>query len=429
MLIVEEPIPKVFISSPGVGPHIRNNVESLFEAGYLSGFATSFVDHPGSWLARSLKTIPGLSKNVSRRISPNVPWEFIATKPFGEVIRSLCSTVLSSPYLTHLAWQYFQPRFDSWASQRIGDADIAYIYEQCGEKTAEVAKALGRFVFVEQISQHHRYLKDVLKTIPQSGDSKERERAIQLCEDSAAWNIARDRELALADAVFCNSEFTRRTLIAAGTDETRIHTIPLGCPKVVTRNPPGSRVIFLHAGTESYRKGTSLLYETWRKIADRYPQSELWFAGSRSFEGELGLDLPGRVTRFGSLPQSELLVKMSQASVLVMPTLADGFGMVIAEGLSRGLPVITTDSAGASDLLVSGHAGGLVIPAGNADALVDAMAWCAENPRQLNEIGLAGQEIAENWQWEHYRYSYSQKIASVYTKLRAGSIVAKHSAT
>ena len=45
----------------------------------------------------------------------------------------------------------------------------------------------------------------------------------------------------------------------------------------------------------------------------------------------------------GSVPQPELFGAFEEADVLVFPTLADGFGMVVTEAFSRGLPVIATN--------------------------------------------------------------------------------------
>ncbi len=82
-----------------------------------------------------------------------------------------------------------------------------------------------------------------------------------------------------------------------------------------------------------------------------------------------GLD--GRVTFAGELSEEALDEEYDRADVFVLPSLFEGYGMVVAEALARGLPVVTTDTGGTADLLARG--GGIVCPPGDVAALTRAL--------------------------------------------------------
>ena len=98
-----------------------------------------------------------------------------------------------------------------------------------------------------------------------------------------------------------------------------------------------------------------------------------------------------------------------QASVFVLPSLADGFAMVISEAMSRGVPVITTENTGGPDVITPGK-DGWIVPAGDEEALVNQMKWCVENKHQVEEVGIKAIERAKQWQWSDYRAAVAQKI-------------------
>ena len=131
--------------------------------------------------------------------------------------------------------------------------------------------------------------------------------------------------------------------------------------------------------------------------------------------GSIGL--PERVLRpvpeglelMGSVPQVDLFAAFERADVLVFPTLADGFGLVVTEAFSRGLPVITTDKAGASDLVEHGR-NGLIIPAADSAALAEALRWCLDNRKALYQMRFHALETARRWQWPDYRRLLIAKI-------------------
>jgi glycosyltransferase involved in cell wall biosynthesis len=80
--------------------------------------------------------------------------------------------------------------------------------------------------------------------------------------------------------------------------------------------------------------------------------------------------------------------------------------MVATEAWSRGLPVITTDRAGAADLLRPGENGMLVRP-GDAGSIVECVEWCAAHRGELLRMREGALSTAARWQWSDYRAAHA----------------------
>jgi glycosyltransferase involved in cell wall biosynthesis len=224
----------------------------------------------------------------------------------------------------------------------------------------------------------------------------------------------------------CNSSFTKRTLVEAGVDTRKIEVLPLAFPPTDSSHAPGEGpVIFLNAGTQSATKGLHLLYRAWRELKFRETDAELWLVGKMVLPEALRRDLPGRVRIMNSLPHTELMQLYSQAAVFVLPSLADGFGMVVTEALSRGLPAIVSTTTGAADLIEHGKTG-FVIPPQDEHALQEQMRWCVEHRDRLPIMGREAADRAARWQWDDYRRSFA---AVIRRRLRDARDVIGHART
>ena len=92
------------------------------------------------------------------------------------------------------------------------------------------------------------------------------------------------------------------------------------------------------------------------------------------------LRLAKRVELVGDLGSAALGAEYDRADLFVLATLYEGFGMAVAEALARGLPVVSTATGAIADLV--GVDAGLVVPPGDAAALVEALT------RVLADAGL-----------------------------------------
>jgi glycosyltransferase involved in cell wall biosynthesis len=210
-----------------------------------------------------------------------------------------------------------------------------------------------------------------------------------------------------ADTVVANSEFTKRTYVAAGLDGAKVRVVPYGAPPPAPRDlalagpPAGGPLQLLWAGTFSIRKGAHYLLEAWHKN-NLGAHARLRIHGTIALPDRLLTPLPPGIEIGGSIPRDQLMEVYRQSDALVFPTLCDGFGLVVTEAFSRGLPVITTTCAGAADL-VQHNSNGLLVPAGDSDALARALAWCLDHRAELRAMREPALATAAAHQWADYR--------------------------
>ena len=77
-----------------------------------------------------------------------------------------------------------------------------------------------------------------------------------------------------------------------------------------------------------------------------------------------------------------------------------------------GLPVITTHNTGGPDVIGEGKEG-IVVPAGNAEALREKMEWFIKNPERTAEMGKAAHRKAKEFTWERYGAEYAKIVREV----------------
>ena len=136
---------------------------------------------------------------------------------------------------------------------------------------------------------------------------------------------------------------------------------------------------------------------------------ELHFCGVVTLPECLIKDSGPNVFFHGQVSAARIAEEYRSASVLLFPTLCDGFGMVVAEAFAHGLPVIATPNAGAADLVLPDKNGWLVPPA-DADALAERMEWCIGHKDALDAMRAHAQETARNWTWGHFRQSFATQL-------------------
>lgn len=100
--------------------------------------------------------------------------------------------------------------------------------------------------------------------------------------------------------------------------------------------------------------------------------------------------LQDKVSFTGWLSEADVTRTLTEAHVLAMPSFAEGLPMVVMEAMAAARPVIATYIAGTPELVQSGRTGWL-IPAGDAEALADAIRHAAALPtEELAQMGLVG---------------------------------------
>jgi glycosyltransferase involved in cell wall biosynthesis len=171
-----------------------------------------------------------------------------------------------------------------------------------------------------------------------------------------------------------------------GADDVRVIPSGVDLPAAVGAEEDPPEV--LYAGRLSTEKGVRELVAA----ADGLP---LVVAG----DGPLREEVPGAL---GFVPHDELERLYERAAVVACPSHREGFGVVCAEAMAYGRPVVAGDVGGLRDLVVHEETG-LLVPPGDVDALRAALQRLladAELRRRFGEAGRA--RIAEHFTWQRF---------------------------
>ncbi len=239
------------------------------------------------------------------------------------------------------------------------------------------------------------------------------------------------RVLKRADAIIASSPGYVESSPFLSRLRERVRVIPLGIDltpflgvsreraKRHRRRLLGNREvpIVLFVGRLRYYKGVDVLLRALAHV----PEAELWIVGTGP-QGEewkqlaRTLGLGERVHFLGDVPEGDLPLYYAAADLFVLPSVsrAEALGLVLMEAMASGIPVISTElGTGTSFVNVHGETG-LVVPAGDVQALAAAMRDLLAQPEVRARMGRAARERAMR---EFRADLMAARITEVYTDL------------
>lgn len=214
-----------------------------------------------------------------------------------------------------------------------------------------------------------------------------------------------DREIELADLIVVASSFVRKTFESQEIPAEKMIVIPLGASGDglmdggETHDLPSSELNVLFVGQITQRKGVSYLLDGFRTAAVQ--GSVLTFVGRPvgGIEHAIPNDLDIQVLPPRSREALGTLYR--DADVLVLPSLAEGFGLVAIEAMTCGTPCILSEKTFGHDVIEEG-VDGYVVPARDADAVAAKLRTLADDPALLEAMGAAARTKASMYTWDRY---------------------------
>lgn len=168
------------------------------------------------------------------------------------------------------------------------------------------------------------------------------------------------------------------------------------------------------------KKGLDVLLSVWEDICQYFPHWELLIAGpdyanyydlirKKISDGKLI-----NITCMGMLIGEAKASAFFESEFFVLPSYTENFGIVIAEALSAGLPVITTDATPWGELESLGI--GAVIPAVSHEALkINMLHFMAKSTSELSEMGAnAKKYVDEHYSWAPQAEKFNHCLEAIH---------------
>jgi starch synthase len=209
------------------------------------------------------------------------------------------------------------------------------------------------------------------------------------------------------DRIFTMSHYLRASFINDfGVPESKVTVIGAGVnvdsvPELAPRDFGARRILFV--GVDFQRKGGADVLQAFRTVHRAHPDARLHIVGPSTID--VPTDLRAVVTVHGFINKGEpegrirMDTLLREASLFVMPSLYEPFGIAPLEAMLYGVPCVLSNAWAFPEMVAPGVHGELV-PPGNANYLADTLIRLLDAPDELERMGIAGREqVIREYTW------------------------------
>lgn len=269
--------------------------------------------------------------------------------------------------------------------------DHGYFFTHIAYESLVLARARGARTVLDSPTGHIRHFRDVLQR------EHRRWAGMPFYGVPNASMVERvEEEYVLADRIRVSSTWARQSLIDGGVDPSKIFVAAqhidtrLFVPSPTGPAPGGPlRVVFV--GSLSLAKGYQYLLDAVARLGPQHFTLDVVGATGDPWNRRVFDRLTAGLTITHA--PGDPRPAYQRGEIFVLPTLHDGFGLVVGEAMASGLPVITTDRCGAADWITPG-VNGWIVPAGRTEALAAALDEARAKRPSLQELGRNARQTA-----------------------------------
>jgi glycosyltransferase involved in cell wall biosynthesis len=163
------------------------------------------------------------------------------------------------------------------------------------------------------------------------------------------------------------------------------------------------------------QKGLDTLLSALAQLAPHRPGIALRIAGRGRDAAKLGamaatLGIADRVTILGAVSEAERQALFAGARIIVMPSRFEGFGLVAAEAMAAGIPLIASDIGALRDVV---GAGGMLVPSDDPPALAAAIATLFDDAALRDRLSREARAVADRFRWERVAAQHLEFVRRV----------------
>ena len=216
--------------------------------------------------------------------------------------------------------------------------------------------------------------------------------------------------LGVANKIITVSEYTKKEIVSVGVNPSSVLVVPPGLDRErlsSSNEESKSNKTILCVAHCIHRKGLIYLIEAFSKvkkqgftlhIVGKVNKNSQYYKKVINLINVLGLTQD--VFLYERLEQEELNRLYVTSEVFILPSLKEGFGIVLLEAMYYGLPIVTTKISAMPELIVEGE-NGLLVPPADPIALAEAISELIEKPDLRKQMGERGrQRVIDSYYWD-----------------------------
>jgi glycosyltransferase involved in cell wall biosynthesis len=212
----------------------------------------------------------------------------------------------------------------------------------------------------------------------------------------------------IADRILSVSSYVKKNLISDyKIPRFKIRVVPNGVNTDIfhpVSNDVHNLQDVLYVGRIDKRKGLGFLIDAVERLITDHPSIRLIVVGKGAYVKEVKVYIQDKAVRnhiiFLGWKDSRTLNQLyNEATVYVMPSIVEGFGMTLLEAMACGCPVIATDSGGAVDIIRHNY-NGLLVSYGDAVQLAAFIHCLITDNTRRNRLKQNGLATIRNFRWE-----------------------------
>ena len=352
-------------------------------------------------------------------ISPYPSW---LVKRYGYKIDVDKVKTLSLPLLVGLSRRYINSDYLSNIGAKLTDKGVARIVRQSPPRIVHamngsaiqsfrVARGLGVTTVLERSCPHISFQRELLE---EEADLIGRQRVFYSKSQMEYWDRM-EEEYSFSDYICVPSRYTAESFIKKGYEESKIKIVPLIAEKKThyskRSKEKGDTFKVLSVGGNFLRKGFFYLLQAWDAL--KLNEAELIIKGPVPEEILSRFNKRQNITIVKDyLSVAHLNELYNSADVFCLPSIDEGFGMVVLEAMNTGLVPIVTRNVGSADLLRN-QFDSMIINIRSSNEIANAIHALYEDRRKLMIMSENARRTAALYEKEQYKKNMLALYSSI----------------